>query len=178
MLSGPRFYNGLAFVQHFAEHAGIASAIATRYLGSKCAAIEDSSAPLAWLVRTGGCVSSRESTRDQLFFEIANLSFQPRECVMLVLTRKQNEKIRIGSSIVITVVRMKGKAVRLGIEAPGDVNILRGELAFETPASNAKEENAEAEPSVARPRRTSTCHWPVERTTSRPLAEKAGVRTP
>ena len=50
---------------------------------------------------------------------------------MLVLTRKQNEKIRIGDSIVITIVKLKGKGVRLGIEAPSDVSILRGELAFE-----------------------------------------------
>ncbi|NOY42604.1 MAG: carbon storage regulator [Planctomycetes bacterium] len=50
---------------------------------------------------------------------------------MLVLTRKQNEKIRIGEQITITVLRMKGKAVRLGIEAPSDVNVLRGELVFE-----------------------------------------------
>jgi len=65
---------------------------------------------------------------------------------MLVLTRKQNEKIRIGDSIVITIVRMKGKSVRLGIEAPSDVNILRGELAFETTAkeSLAKNENVAA----------------------------------
>ena len=34
---------------------------------------------------------------------------------MLVLTRKQNEKIRIGDSITITVLRMKGKSIRLGI---------------------------------------------------------------
>ncbi len=50
---------------------------------------------------------------------------------MLVLTRKQNEKIRIGENITITVVRMKGKSVRLGIEAPKSVNVLRGELVFE-----------------------------------------------
>ena len=37
---------------------------------------------------------------------------------MLVLTRKYQEKIRIGDNITITVLRMKGKAVRLGIEAP------------------------------------------------------------
>ena len=49
---------------------------------------------------------------------------------MLVLTRKQNEKIRIGENITITVIRMKGKAVRLGIEAPKKVNVLRGELLF------------------------------------------------
>ncbi|MCG8450400.1 MAG: carbon storage regulator [Pirellulales bacterium] len=51
---------------------------------------------------------------------------------MLVLTRKQNEKIRIGDSITITVLRMKGKSIRLGIEAPHSVSVIRGELAFET----------------------------------------------
>jgi carbon storage regulator len=49
---------------------------------------------------------------------------------MLVLTRKYQEKIRIGENITITVLRMKGKAVRLGIEAPSDVPVVRGELTF------------------------------------------------
>jgi len=49
---------------------------------------------------------------------------------MLVLTRKYQEKIRIGNNITITVLRMKGKAVRLGIEAPSSVPVIRGELAF------------------------------------------------
>jgi len=49
---------------------------------------------------------------------------------MLVLTRKYQEKIRIGNNITITVLRMKGKAVRLGIEAPTNVPVIRGELAF------------------------------------------------
>jgi len=56
---------------------------------------------------------------------------------MLVLTRKQNEKIRIGDQITITVLRMKGKTVRLGIQAPSEVNIARGELTFELPAAEA-----------------------------------------
>ncbi len=47
---------------------------------------------------------------------------------MLVLTRKPQEKIRIGDDIVITVIKTKGQGVRLGIEAPSDVSILRGEL--------------------------------------------------
>jgi len=64
---------------------------------------------------------------------------------MLVLTRKQNEKIRIGDSIVITVVKMKGKAVRLGIEAPSEVNILRGELAFEIKANETEAKTATTE---------------------------------
>ena len=61
---------------------------------------------------------------------------------MLVLTRKQNEKIRIGPSITITVLRMKGKAVRLGIEAPHDVNVVRGELCFELNEEEAEEQVA------------------------------------
>jgi carbon storage regulator CsrA len=52
-----------------------------------------------------------------------------KECVMLVLTRKQGEQIRIGTDVVITVVRTKGKAVRLGIQAPAHVPVLRGEIA-------------------------------------------------
>ena len=59
---------------------------------------------------------------------------------MLVLTRKLNEKVRIGDSITVTVLRMKGKAVRLGIEAPHDVNVLRGELAFELSDSDEKKQ--------------------------------------
>jgi carbon storage regulator CsrA len=51
---------------------------------------------------------------------------------MLVLTRKYQEKIRIGDNITITVLRAKGKAVRLGIEAPTDVPVIRGELSFES----------------------------------------------
>lgn len=47
--------------------------------------------------------------------------------IMLVLSRKIGETIRIGG-IEITVVRIKGKFVRLGIKAPSGVTILRGEL--------------------------------------------------
>ncbi|GHT24297.1 hypothetical protein FACS189419_09160 [Planctomycetales bacterium] len=47
---------------------------------------------------------------------------------MLVLTRKENEKILIGNDIVITIVRT-GDRVRLGIEAPSTMTVLRAELA-------------------------------------------------
>lgn len=47
---------------------------------------------------------------------------------MLVLSRKPNESIQIGPDIRITVVRVDGGRVRLGIEAPPSVNVLRGEL--------------------------------------------------
>jgi carbon storage regulator len=70
---------------------------------------------------------------------------QPRECFMLVLTRKYQEKIRIGENITITVLRMKGKAVRLGIEAPADVPVIRGELTFEVEAASDGSPNIETE---------------------------------
>ncbi len=47
---------------------------------------------------------------------------------MLVLSRRESERIRLGDSIVITVVRVSGDKVRLGIEAPSDVLVLREEL--------------------------------------------------
>ncbi len=47
---------------------------------------------------------------------------------MLALTRKSGEKIVIGDNIVVTVVGIKGDNVRLAIQAPREVKILRGEL--------------------------------------------------
>jgi len=47
---------------------------------------------------------------------------------MLVLSRKLNESIIIGDQIGITVVGLRGNVVRLGIEAPDDVAIMREEL--------------------------------------------------
>jgi carbon storage regulator len=47
---------------------------------------------------------------------------------MLVLSRRESERIRLGNSIVVTVVKVAGDRVRLGIEAPADVLVLRGEL--------------------------------------------------
>jgi carbon storage regulator len=47
---------------------------------------------------------------------------------MLVLSRKAKERIRIGKDIVIVVNRIRGSAVSIGIEAPSEVRVLRGEL--------------------------------------------------
>ena len=47
---------------------------------------------------------------------------------MLVLTRKTDEQILIGENIKITLVRVRGNSVRIGIEAPRDVRVVRGEL--------------------------------------------------
>ena len=47
---------------------------------------------------------------------------------MLVLSRKESQRIRLGDSIVITIVKISGDKVRVGIEAPGNVLVLRDEL--------------------------------------------------
>jgi len=47
---------------------------------------------------------------------------------MLVLSRKESQRIRVGESIVVTVVRLGRDKVRLGIEAPADMVVLRDEL--------------------------------------------------
>lgn len=47
---------------------------------------------------------------------------------MLVLTRKPGERLVISDNIVITVVEVKGDNIRIGIEAPRDVKVFRGEI--------------------------------------------------
>ena len=47
---------------------------------------------------------------------------------MLVLSRKKNETIMIGTDIVLTVVDIRGDKVRLGIEAPKEIPVHRGEI--------------------------------------------------
>jgi carbon storage regulator CsrA len=54
--------------------------------------------------------------------------FSRRTTPMLVLSRKPGEKIHVGSTITITVVHVRGNQVRLGIDAPDQVRILRAEL--------------------------------------------------
>jgi len=48
---------------------------------------------------------------------------------MLVLTRKTNQQIRIGENVVITILHVKGQSVRVGIEAPRQVRVVRSEIA-------------------------------------------------
>ena len=48
---------------------------------------------------------------------------------MLVLSRKSNERIVINDNISIKVLAVRGNTVRLGIEAPASVGVLRGEIA-------------------------------------------------
>jgi carbon storage regulator len=47
---------------------------------------------------------------------------------MLVLTRKLQEQIKIGDQVTVTILKIKGGTVRVGIHAPRDVRVVRGEL--------------------------------------------------
>ena len=58
---------------------------------------------------------------------------------MLVLSRKLNQEIIIGDNVKVTVLKVKGNTVRLGIEAPREVRVVRGELPL----------HKEAEPKMA-----------------------------
>jgi len=50
---------------------------------------------------------------------------------MLVLSRKRSERILIGDDVAITIVDIRGGKVRVGIDAPEDVRIMRSELSRE-----------------------------------------------
>ena len=47
---------------------------------------------------------------------------------MLVLSRKINDQIHIGSNITITILKRKGKSILLGIDAPREMHVIRAEL--------------------------------------------------
>ena len=47
---------------------------------------------------------------------------------MLVLSRKSTERIHIGDNVVVTVLEIRGNKVRIGIDAPKEVHVLRSEL--------------------------------------------------
>ena len=47
---------------------------------------------------------------------------------MLILTRRQGETLRIGDNITLTVTSIKGEQIKLGIDAPLEVNVARLEL--------------------------------------------------
>jgi carbon storage regulator CsrA len=87
---------------------------------------------------------------------------------MLVLTRKHQEKIRIGDNITITILKTKGKAVRVGIEAPADISVVRGELTANAPTAQPAEGNLDL---------TSTETMPLRRSRKLPV-QPSGAWSP
>jgi len=55
---------------------------------------------------------------------------------MLVLSRKSGERIRIGDNIFITVIKVSGKSIKIGIDAPQEIQIVRDELPPQSVHSN------------------------------------------
>jgi carbon storage regulator CsrA len=74
---------------------------------------------------------------------------------MLVLSRKVNDEIVIDGRIRVQVLQVKGKTIRLGISAPDDVKILRGEL---QPFDPVSAESVEAAASTPPHRRSALAH--------------------
>ena len=74
---------------------------------------------------------------------------------MLVLTRKQAETIHIGEDIVIKVVQTGRGSIKIGIEAPKAVRVLRGEVAEEV-AEQGKATQAQPSTCVAPPTKPAT----------------------
>ena len=72
---------------------------------------------------------------------------------MLILTRKINEAIRLGEDIRIVLVQIKGGQVRLGIECPPNVRVLREELYEAVRQENLKALSASPEHLPSLPRR-------------------------
>lgn len=57
---------------------------------------------------------------------------------MLVLSRKNGERIDIGNNVSITVICVSGDNVRLGIDAPKDVLVLRHEITKKEPTGDTR----------------------------------------
>lgn len=90
---------------------------------------------------------------------------------MLVLSRKLQEQIQIGDEITITVLRVKGNAVRIGIEAPRSVKVIRGEL----PVNRETEETSEDATKLAGPSQDQPSASAVESDSSESFPRDANV---
>ncbi|MEL7371731.1 MAG: carbon storage regulator [Myxococcota bacterium] len=65
---------------------------------------------------------------------------------MLSLARRPGQKIRIGEDIVLVIREIRGRQVKVGIEAPPHVRVLREEIYEELVAANKKAAEASASP--------------------------------
>ena len=76
----------------------------------------------------GGASITSTYTGAQLQQLVNEAHAKYKEGNMLVLSRKPMERIQIGDSVVVTVLEIRGKNARIGIEAPKEIHVLRTEL--------------------------------------------------
>lgn len=94
---------------------------------------------------------------------------------MLVLRRKVGESIVVSGKITITINRIEGNRVSLGIEAPADVHILRGELQKAVEESLGLSESSLAEPTAEEALVTASAPAPVAQGTHKAKSAKPPV---
>lgn len=94
---------------------------------------------------------------------------------MLVLTRKLMEKLFIGDDICVTVVRLEGGQVRLGIEAPREVTVVRAELVPDRQLGHRQAPPADSAPGNSAIRPPVSHHAAGHRP---PAASRGEIRTP
>ena len=58
---------------------------------------------------------------------------------MLVLSRLEGQVITIGDTIRVTIVEVRGDKVRVGIDAPRDVQVMRAEVLEKTPEDDGND---------------------------------------
>lgn len=68
---------------------------------------------------------------------------------MLVITRKTNEEIRIGDEIVLKVISNSNGRVKLGIEAPKHVRVVRSEILVGHCDDDSEKDNSEKSVDIA-----------------------------
>ena len=64
---------------------------------------------------------------------------------MLILTRRVGETVMIGEEVTVTVLRVKGNQVRLGVNAPKSISVQREEIFHSIKRENAQPGNIESE---------------------------------
>ncbi|MGP1414728.1 MAG: carbon storage regulator CsrA [Treponema sp.] len=67
---------------------------------------------------------------------------------MLILSRKTNQKILIGKDIELTIIEVRGEQVKIGINAPQEVEVFRQELYKEIQAENKIATISSSQPSL------------------------------
>ena len=94
---------------------------------------------------------------------------------MLVLSRKRHEQIQIGDNITLTILKIKGNSVSVGIEAPRNVRVLRSELPQHQPIPDPHSvdqlEPEELEPEAVADRPVEGLHRLVRRVTETRVTE-------